>query len=127
MTHIGTPLGISIPVWDSEAASTMIIPPIFAGHDGSFASFLNGAFISVQRRLASLPMCRPHAIRLGLEDANAIAEPIVSMSPFLPVRTGTAPFPAALSIQAANLSKFIPQEIASTFHMWIQVQPLAWP
>ena len=66
-------------------------------------------------------------MRLGLEDANAIAEPIVSMSPFLPVSTGTAPLSDAFAIQVANSSKFIPLEIASTFHRWIQVQPLALP
>ena len=59
---------------------------------------------------------RPQASSPGLEAANAMAEPIVSMSPFLPVNTGTAPLDVALDIQSANLSKFIPQEIASIFH-----------
>ncbi len=95
----------------------MIIPPIFAGHDGSFANFLNGASSSRHSLFASFPICKPQANRLGFEDAKAIAEPIVSMSPFLPVRTGTAPFDAAFSIQSAKSCKFIPLKIASAFHM----------
>ena len=46
------------------------------------------------------------------KDARAMDDPIVSMSPFLPARTGTAPLEVAAEIQSASSCKFIPQEIA---------------
>ena len=111
ITQIGTPFGSVTPVCDSAAASTIIIPPILDGQLGESDNFLNGASSSSHSRLANLPTCLPHANNPGFEEARAMAEPIVSISPFLPARTGTAPRDVASAIHSANFSNFIPQEI----------------
>ena len=49
-------------------------------------------------------------------EAKAIAEPIVSMSPFLPVNTGTAPFETVAEIQSAKFCT-IPLKFVLLFHM----------
>ncbi len=68
------------------------MPPIFTGQAGFCADiFLNGACNFVTTFFATLPKCRPPAIMFESMDERAIAEPIVSMSPFFPVNTGTAP------------------------------------
>ena len=77
---------------------------IFFGQSGSLDNFLNGAFNSSHKRFANLPTCKPQAINLDCVRPDAIAEPIVSMSPFLPVKTGTAPFEAAAEIQSASFA-----------------------
>ena len=124
---MGIPSGNDNPVCISDAASTMMIPPNFVGQVGDFDSLRNGAFNSLHKRLANFPRCKPQAIKLGCEEANAMAEPIVSMSPFLPVTTGTAPLVVASAIQDARSSKIIPLVTASTCHMLPLVQLLAYP
>ncbi len=64
---------------------------------------------------------------------NAIAEPTVSISPFIPVSTGTAPLEQCLFIQASSLAikadiswlcsevTEIPLELSLILHMKIQV------
>ena len=59
---------------------------------------------------------------MSLDEANAIDDPIVSMSPFLPARTGTAPLDVAAEIQSASSCKIIPLEIALVYHTPKQVQ-----
>ncbi len=92
MMHTGTPAGSSTPTCPGAAASTMMRPPIAAGHDVcSDAIFRNGAWSCSTTLFAVLPKWTPHAIKLGCDDARAMADPTVSMSPFFPVNTGTGP------------------------------------
>lgn len=88
-----------MPICPIDAASTKMIPLSFEGQLGLDEISLKGAPSSVQIFFANFPMCRPQAISSGRVEASAIADPIVSMSPFLPVITATAPFAAISSIQ----------------------------
>ena len=50
---------------------------------------------------------------LGFDAANAIAEPTVSMSPFMPVKTGTAPRLHASVIQSSSLASCLVTSVSS--------------
>jgi hypothetical protein len=106
------PSGKSKPIWLSEAASTIMIPPIVLGKSELLLIFLNGALNSTHTRLETLPKCKPQAIMLGLDAARDIAEPTVSISPFIPVITGTAPFEHAFFIQSLRVTSLSLTELA---------------
>ena len=83
----------------------MTIPPKFTGQAGLWADiFLKGACNFLTTLFATLPKCSPPAIILESIDESAIAEPMVSMSPFLPVKTGTVPRERASFNHVCNAS-----------------------